>query len=279
MTRQNIRCPPTGVRVPAGQALAQCANFDYLLFVRIATGTSGFSYAAWKGRFYPRDLAARRMLAFYAARLPTVEANATFYRMPRPETLSAWRAEVPAGFVFALKAPQRITHQKRLAGAGELTKTFLGAAAELGTAFGPVLYQLPPTMRKDLGRLEAFLEALPPGARTAVEFRHASWLDDEVYATLSARGAALCVADTDEACTPLVATGRFGYLRLRRANYERGDLTQWTERILAQPWEEAFVYFKHEDEARGPAFALAMRDVLGSWDAAAGTLTVAAPQC
>jgi uncharacterized protein YecE (DUF72 family) len=259
--------------------VAQCAILDYLLSVRIATGTSGFSYAAWKGSFYPRDLPARRMLASYASRLPTVEANATFYRMPRPETLAAWRAEVPGGFVFALKAPQRITHVKRLAGAAELTATFLRVAAELGPALGPVLYQLPPSMKKDLGRLEAFLDGLPPGGRTALEFRHASWFGDDVYAALSARGAALCLADTDEASTPLLATGRYGYLRLRRARYDTGDLRQWTERILAQPWEEAFVYFKHEDEARGPAFALAMRDVLGSWDAARGALTAAAPRC
>jgi uncharacterized protein YecE (DUF72 family) len=231
--------------------------------VRIFTGTSGFSYSAWKGSFYPHELPARRMLAFYAGRLGTVEANSTFYRMPKAETLAAWRAEVPAAFVFALKAPQRITHVKRLSGADDLVAAFHRAAAELGPALGPVLYQLPPSMKKDLPRLQAFLAAVPAGGRAAFEFRHASWLDDAVYDALRAHGAALCLADTEEATTPAVATARFGYLRLRRPEYAEADLRRWAERILREPWEEAFVYFKHEDEARGPAFALALRDILG----------------
>jgi len=184
--------------------------------------------------------------------------------MPKPETLAAWRAQVPAGFVFALKAPQRITHVKRLSGAGDLAGAFARSAAELGPALGPVLYQLPPTMKRDLPRLLDFLEALPPGGRAAFEFRHASWLDDAVLDALRGRGAALCIADTDEGTTPLAATARFGYLRLRRAEYDPAGLRSWGTLILAQPWEEAFVYFKHEDEARGPSFALALDGLLGS---------------
>ncbi len=232
--------------------------------MRVLTGTSGFSYAAWKGTFYPADLPARRMLEHYAARLPAVEANATFYRLPKPETLAGWHASVPAGFVFALKAPQRVTHVKRLRDADEVLRTFYRAAAELGATLGPVLYQLPPSFRKDLPRLEDFLSALPAGGRAAFEFRHASWFSDDVYALLRSRGAALCVADTEDGSTPFVATARFGYLRLRRAEYPRSTLGSWAERILAQRWDEAVVFFKHEDEARGPAFALEMRDVLGA---------------
>jgi uncharacterized protein YecE (DUF72 family) len=228
--------------------------------VRVLTGTSGFSYPAWKGTFYPPGLPPRRMLAHYAARLDTVEVNATFYRMPRPETLATWRAEVPGSFVFALKAPQRVTHVKRLREAEDATATFYRAAAELGDALGPVLYQLPPSLEKDLDRLEDFLAILPAGGRASFEFRHATWLSDEVYSALARRGVALCFADDDEATTP---TGGFGYLRLRRSGYAEQDLRAWAERILSQRWSEAFVYFKHEDEARGPAFALALRELLG----------------
>jgi uncharacterized protein YecE (DUF72 family) len=236
--------------------------------VRVLTGTSGFSYGAWKGRFYPEKLPARAMLAHYASRLATVEANATFYRMPTPETLASWRAQVPPGFVFALKAPRRITHEKRLRGCGALLAAFHRAAAALGPTLGPVLFQLPPTVQRDLPLLEAFVDALPPGGRTAFEFRHPSWQEDAVYAALAARGAALCVADTDDGTTPGARTARFGYLRLRRARYTAARLRTWAAHIAEQPWEEAFVYFKHEDEARGPAFALAMAELFSAGHAA-----------
>jgi uncharacterized protein YecE (DUF72 family) len=224
--------------------------------VRILAGTSGYSYPAWKGPFYPAGLPASRMLSAYAARLPTVEINATFYRMPQPSTLATWRGEVPAAFVFALKAPQRITHQKRLAGAGDEVGFFLRAAAELGGSLGPILWQLPPTFRKDVPRLRAFLELLPRGGRHAFEFRHASWRDDDVLSTLSEAGAALCIADDEGATTPLAATAGFGYLRLRRPDYDDAALARWAEGVRTQPWSDAFVFFKHEDEARGPDYAL-----------------------
>ncbi len=231
--------------------------------MQVLTGTSGFSYPAWKGAFYPPDLPSRRMLGHYASRLDTVEVNATFYRMPRADALAAWRADVPAGFVFALKAPQRVTHVKRLRDVEAAVSAFYRASAELGPALGAVLYQLPPSLKKDLPRLQDFLALLPHGARASFEFRHASWLSDDVYAALSAQGAALCLAEDDEAATPAVATADFGYLRLRRSEYGEEELRAWGERILAQRWSEALVYFKHEDEARGPAFALALRDLLG----------------
>jgi uncharacterized protein YecE (DUF72 family) len=226
--------------------------------MRIVTGTSGWSYPAWKGRFYPAALPATRFLAHYSARLAAVEVNATFYRTPQARILAAWGRQVPAGFLFALKAPRRITHRKRLEHVGEDVAHFVGVAAELGAALGPVLFQLPPTAKRDVARLRDLLAVLPEGVRTAFEFRHGSWLADDVLAVLTDAGAALCVADTEETTTPLLATGTFGYLRLRRRDYDREALARWLERIRAQPWTEAFVFFKHEDEARGTGYALAL---------------------
>ncbi|WP_242343331.1 DUF72 domain-containing protein [Anaeromyxobacter terrae] len=224
--------------------------------MRVHSGTSGWSYPAWKGRFYPGDLPARGFLAHYASRLETVEVNATFYRMPLARTLALGRAQVPAGFVFALKASQRITHQKRIEGVGEEVARFFRAAVELGPALGPALFQLPPTLKRDVARLRDLLEVVPAGARIAFEFRHESWQAEDVLLTLADAGAALCIADTDEATTPFEATASFGYLRLRRTGYEGADLARWAERLLAQRWDEAFVFFKHEDAARGPEYAL-----------------------
>jgi uncharacterized protein YecE (DUF72 family) len=226
--------------------------------VRVLAGTSGFSYPAWKGSFYPADLPGGRMLSFYAERFATVEVNNTFYRMPSAKTLALWRSEVPECFRFALKAPQRITHQKRLSGCEETVAFLYRVLAELGGRLGPVLYQLPPNMKKDLPRLTAFLDFLPPGGRAAFEFRHATWFADDVYEALRARNAALCVAESDELEVPLVATADFGYLRFRKADYGRQDLEAWAERIRSQPWTEAFAYFKHEEEGEGPRLAAAL---------------------
>lgn len=224
--------------------------------MRILTGTSGWSYPAWKGRFYPGDLPTTRMLAAYATRLGAVEVNNTFYRMPRSSVLAGWRGEVPRGFVFALKGPQRITHFQRLANVAEPVEHFLRTAAELGPALGPVLWQLPPTLKKDLGRLREFLDLLPRGGRFALEPRNPDWRGEDLERLLADRGVALCLTDDEAGTTPLVATGAFGYLRLRRPDYDVAALRGWAERIRAQPWREAFVFFKHEDEARGPAYAL-----------------------
>ncbi len=229
--------------------------------MRVKVGTSGFSYKQWRGRFYPEKLPAERMLAFYAERFGTVEINNTFYRMPKPELLQGWAEDVgehPA-FVFVLKAPQRITHVRRLqASAAPDLAFFLESAGTLGTRLGPLLFQLPPNQKKDAERLRAFLELLPAGTRAAFEFRHESWFDDEVYATLRAGRAALVVSDTDESPPegpPLVAACDFGYLRLRRSDYDEAALRRWAERVRAQPWTDAFVFFKHEDEGKGPELA------------------------
>ncbi len=231
--------------------------------VRVHCGTSGFSYPAWRGTFYPDRARSEEFLALYAARLPAVEINATFYRMPTAKLLASWRAQVPEGFAFALKGPQRITHRKRLKDVAEEAAHFHRVAAELGPARGPVLWQLPPTLRADPPRLEAFMALLPPDSRPAFEFRHPSWFVEEVHALLRARRAALVVADDGEADPPRVATAPFGYLRLRAPDYPPERLRTWAEWILAQPWEEAYAFFKHEDEGKGPALARAMMGILG----------------
>ena len=220
-------------------------------------GTSGFSYPAWRGSFYPAKLPTAKMLAYYAERLTTVEINNTFYRMPKAEMLAAWAATTPAGFRFAPKAPQRITHRERLAGSAESVGFFVKALAAFGDKLGPILFQLPPFLRKDLPRLMDFLALLPRDLRAAFEFRHASWLDDAVYDALRAHGAALCVAEAEDFATPLVATAPWGYLRLRRADYDEAALVAWAEKLagMSSAWAAAFVYFKHEDAGRGPMLA------------------------
>jgi uncharacterized protein YecE (DUF72 family) len=197
------------------------------------------------------------MLGYYAERLPAVEINNTFYRTPSAELLGKWAAEVPETFRFVLKAPQRITHRKRLRDAGEAVDYFFAAADTLGPRLGPVLFQLPPYLRKDLALLTDFLAVLPGERRAAFEFRHESWFDDEVYQALRDGGRTLCVSDTDEEGrpAPLVPTAGWGYLRLRRPDYGDAELASWAERIRAQPWSDAFVFFKHEEEGKGAALA------------------------
>jgi uncharacterized protein YecE (DUF72 family) len=226
--------------------------------MKVLVGTSGYSYKEWKGTFYPPDLKAAGMLAYYAQRLGTVEINNTFYRMPTAALLEQWSAQVPAEFTFVLKGSQRITHMKRLRDAAEPVDYFFRTAAVLGPKLGPVFFQLPPNFRKDVTRLRDFLALLPADRPVAFEFRHETWFDEEVYAALREKGAALCAADTDESGdegAPIVPTGSWGYLRLRRAEYDDAALRSWVDRVRAQPWDRAFVFFKHEDAGKGPAMA------------------------
>ncbi len=223
--------------------------------MRVLAGTSGFSYKEWKGSFYPEDLPAEQMLSFYAARLPAVEINNTFYRMPKPALLASWAEQVSPQFRFVLKASQRITHHKRLKEAGSEVAYFFQTASTLGERLGPALFQLPPNLKKDLPRLEAFLAVLPEGARAAFEFRHASWFEDDVFEALRGRGAALCIAEDEELATPLVATAGWGYLRLRRQDYDDAAVAAWAEKVRGQSWDEACVFFKHEDAGSGPRLA------------------------
>jgi uncharacterized protein YecE (DUF72 family) len=223
---------------------------------RVLVGTSGFGYLAWRGSFYPEDMPAREMLHFYSRALGTVEINYTFRRMPTPALLTGWAGQTPAGFRFALKAPQRITHMLRLRDAGEVTAAFCTTAARLGSKLGPLLFQLPPYLRFDGARLADFLASLPPRLEPVFEFRHPSWLVDETYALLARHRAALCIADAEELTTPPEATAPFGYLRLRREDYTDADLDVWAGRIRDTPtWKRAYVYFKHEESGRGAALA------------------------
>jgi len=223
---------------------------------RIVVGTSGFSYPAWRGPFYPRDLAAADMLRHYATVFQTVEINHSFYRLPTPALLAGWRRQVPPTFRFALKAPQRITHQLRLRDAAEITQRFVALAASMGEPCGPLLFQLPPHLRADLDRLRDFLATLPPHVEATIEFRHASWFAEPVYELLAAHRVALCIADADGLTTPLVATAPFGYLRLRRDDYDEGTLADWGRRIREiGRWKRAYVYLKHDEAGRAPLLA------------------------
>ena len=218
-------------------------------------GTSGYSYTPWKGRFYPSDLPAKKMLPYYAGQFATVELNNTFYKMPTAKQVETWAAEVPASFRFAIKAPQAITHWLRLKDAGEALTELWTSIDALGKKEGPVLFQLPPNMKKDVGLLRAFVSLLPRRSGATFEFRHDSWFGDDVYAALGDGGAALCIADAEKLTTPVIATVDWGYLRLRREDYAKADIRRWAKQIGKQKWKRAFIYFKHEDTAKGPAFA------------------------
>ena len=233
----------------------------------ILVGTSGYNYPEWKGSFYPSDLSTAKMLPYYAGKFPTVEINYTFYRMPTPKLIAGWRAQVPPDFRFTLKAPKRITHDKRLRAAevAESVNGFITAASELGPQMAALLFQLPPNFKKDLGLLNEFLALLPPKTTAAFEFRNASWLDDEVFEALGARNLALCIADSETRETPIVATADYAYLRLRDEGYGDGDIAQWAEsaKKLGETAKDVFVYFKHEDEGKGAAFGQQMMALLG----------------
>jgi uncharacterized protein YecE (DUF72 family) len=215
--------------------------------VKLLVGTSGYAFAEWKGPFYPEDLPDNRMLAFYASRFPTVEINNTFYRLPKESVLAGWAAQVPDEFTFAIKASQRITHHARLKPeAAELVEYLLRTTAVLGPRLGPILFQLPPNLKKDIDRLRTFLALLPAGRRFTVEFRHPSWFEDDVLAALRAHDVALCVSQQEDFEAPMLATASWGYLRLHRFDYDAAALVEWARRISAQAWANAYVFFKHD---------------------------------
>lgn len=220
-------------------------------------GTSGYNFPEWKGTFYPAKLPASQMLQYYAQHLSTVEVNYTFYRMPNAKTVAGWDEATPAGFIFVLKAPQRITHIARLKDIDDPLRYFLETARRLGAKLGPILFQLPPNFKKDLARLNDLLTQFPADLRCAWEFRHESWFAADVYDALRTGNAALCVADTEDGHTPLVSTADFGYLRLRDEGYKKKDLEQWatTVKELGATWQDAFIFFKHEASGVGPKLA------------------------
>lgn len=234
--------------------------------MKIYTGTSGYSYNEWKGTFYPQKISANEMLSYYSKRLNTVEINNTFYRMPKESAVKTWADKVGSEFVFAVKAPQVITHIKRLIYVREETQYFLRQLAGLGKQLGPVLFQFPASFRENHGLLEEFLEILPAKTCFAFEFRSATWFNEATFGLLRKKKCCLCLADTDK--NPLheiISTASWGYLRLRRTDYDEPALSRWAQKILSQKWRKAFVFFKHEEEqaSKGPEWAVRFREIIG----------------
>ena len=231
----------------------------------IWVGTSGWNYPEWKGSFYPEKMKPAEMLPYYAARFPTVEVNNTFYRMPNEKALQGWTGATPERFALTLKAPQRITHFARLSNCADTTAYFLKMAATLGPKLGSILFQLPPNFQKNLIVLDGFLETLPPGTCAAFEFRNPGWLDDTVYARLKAKNLALCVADSEKLSTPVEITADYAYFRLRDEGYQPADIARWAQVIRDKTahCREVYIYFKHEDEGKGPDFGQLLMKELG----------------
>jgi uncharacterized protein YecE (DUF72 family) len=224
--------------------------------MNLYVGASGYSYKEWKGTFYPADMSAKGMLHYYGERFRTVEINNTFYRMPKTSVLEAWCGEVPADFKFVLKASRQITHIRRLKDAADSVSYLLDAAGTLKERMGPLLFQLPPNLKKDLPRLRDFLALLPPKRRVAFEFRHQSWFDDEVFALLNEHQAALCIAEAENDLeVPFAATSDWGYLRLRRPGYDDAELRKWVHLVREKSWQDLFVFFKHENKGMAPETA------------------------
>jgi len=219
-------------------------------------GTSGYSYKEWKGSFYPKDMPDKDMLTTYARQLPAVEINNTFYRLPTSFLLESWAEQVPENFRFVLKASRRITHIKRLKECEEETEYLFKTAQTLGERLGAILFQLPPFLRKDAPRLGDFLRLIPENSKAAFEFRHESWFEKDVYDSLKEKECALCFADTeDNKLEDLVPTASWGYLRMRKPDYGEKGLREWVKKVKKQEWDQAFIFFKHEDGGVGPKLA------------------------
>ncbi len=233
--------------------------------MKIYIGTSGYGYKEWRGKFYPEKIQPGEMLRFYSGRLNSVEINNTFYHMPTEGVLASWAEQVPDDFIFALKAPQVITHLKRLKDVEEETEYLFSTLSVLKKRLGPVLFQFPGSFRQDSQALETFLALIPAGRPCAFEFRSTSWLNEEIRDLLHKKGFSLCTSDADEKpAGEIISTAPWGYLRLRRSNYTDADLSEWMGRIMEQRWERAFVFFKHEEEAKGPETAIRFKTLAGS---------------
>jgi uncharacterized protein YecE (DUF72 family) len=231
----------------------------------IWVGTSGYNYPEWKGSFYPEKLPAAQMLPYYAERLSTVEINYTYYRTPNKKILAGWNTATPERFKLTLKAPKRITHDARLKDCADRLQYFIDTAESLGPKLGALLFQLPPNFKQDLAVFDAFLESFPAGIVAAFEFRHGSWLNDEVYRRLEARNLALCIADSETMATPVRITADYAYFRLRDEGYTPDDLARWAQTIRDRTGgcKDVFVYFKHEEAGTGPQFARILKEQLG----------------
>jgi uncharacterized protein YecE (DUF72 family) len=231
--------------------------------MKLNAGTSGYAFKEWKGSFYPQDLKDDAMLGYYASKFRTVEINNTFYRLPKEGVLQAWAAQVPEPFTFAIKASQRITHHARLKPEGASAVEFLlKNTSALAGRLGPILFQLPPNLKKDFDRLRTFLDTLPADRRYTIEFRHESWFDEDVFAALRARDIPMCIVEQPEFASPVVSTASWGYVRLHRFDYDDAMMAEWAKRLAAQPWSETYVYFKHDEGiGSGPPAVDAFRRV------------------
>ncbi len=234
--------------------------------MKVYTGTSGFAYKEWKGAFYPEKISPKEMLRFYSNRLNTVEINNTFYHMPKKDLLASWAGQVSGDFVFALKAPQVITHIKQLRNVFGDTEYLFGALSILESKLGPILFQFPRSFRADRRVLEDFLPLIPGNMACAFDFRSPTWFEDGIPELLREKGCGWCVEDSDEnPVKEIMSTAPWGYLRLRRSDYTESDLSEWADKILAKAWTKAFVFFKHEGEdAKGPNMAMHFQELIDS---------------
>ena len=220
--------------------------------MKLLAGTSGYAFKEWKGAFYPKELKDDGMLAFYASRFPAVEINNTFYRLPKENVLRDWAARVPETFTFALKASQRITHHARLKEeCADTVDYLLKNTSILGTKLGPILFQLPPNLKKDVNRFRGFLGLLPSDRRYVFEFRHESWFDEEIFSAMRERDIAMCISEQDDFRCPVVCTASWGYLRLHKLDYDSAALTEWAKCVTGQAWGDVYVFFKHDESVTG----------------------------
>jgi uncharacterized protein YecE (DUF72 family) len=231
--------------------------------MKLHAGTSGFAFKEWKGSFYPQDLKDDAMLGYYASKFPTVEINNTFYRLPKEHVLQDWASQVPDPFTFAIKASQRITHHARLKPeCASAVEFLLKNTSALAGRLGPILFQLPPNLKKDVDRLRAFIDTLPADRRYTIEFRHESWFDDDVFTALRDRDIPMCIVEQPDFASPVVSTATWGYVRLHRFDYDDAMMSEWSKRLAKQPWSEAYVFFKHDEGiGSGPPAVDAFREI------------------
>ncbi len=225
----------------------------------VHVGTSGWGYPSWKPDFYPKEVKTKYFLRYYSTKFNAVEVNYTFRRMVSEKSVCGWMEETPPEFIFSIKAHQTITHIRRLKNADEPVKRFIESVRTLDSAgrLGPVLFQLPPNLKCDVGLLRDFLASLPPKLRSTFEFRHPSWFDETVYAALSERNAALCIAENEELVTPDVRTAEFSYYRFRKPNYSADELKQIADRLRERAGaHQVFAFLKHEEDPQSAKWAI-----------------------
>ena len=234
---------------------------------RIRIGCSGWQYRHWAGVFYPRDVPRTQWLRYYSRHFDTVEVNNTFYRLPRKGMLTSWLPSVPSRFLFAVKASRFLTHMKKLIDPSEPLDLLFARTAELREHLGPVLYQLPPQLQKNMDRLGRFLELLAPGMRHAIEFRHPSWYDEDVFAALRRAHVTICLHDMEGSASPRIPIGPFRYVRFHGTSakyagaYPREQLASWAK-WLVHEGKPAFVYFNNDIGGQAPTDAMALRELV-----------------